>query len=651
MSTIHLDLETRATVDLKKSGVHFYAVHPETSVWCAAYAVDDGPIRVWLPGQPCPEEIVTNVTGGGTVIAHNAQFEQLLWKGVLGPRHGWPEPHPRQWRCTMAMALAMSLPAALGDAAAAVGLAHDKDMHGRRLMLQMCKPRSIAADGTVTWWDDAARLSRLIEYCKQDVEVERALAKRLLPLRPQEQELWWLDPEINRRGVCVDIDTVHAAQKVVDAVLLRLNREMRDVTGGAVQACSNAGQLTAWLRLRGLPADSVAKAALPEFLEDPELPADVRRAIELRQEAARSSTAKLTAMTSVAGEDGRARGLFQYHAASTGRWGGRLIQVQNLPRGELKPAEVQEALGLIMAGDVDLIDMLYGPPMGVLASCLRGLIQAAPGHELLTADFAAIEARVVAWLAGEERVLEVFRGDGKIYEHAAAGIYNVPMEQVTKDQRFIGKVSSLGLGFGGGVGAFKAMARNYGVEIADAKAEEIKNAWRAANPRIVRFWRDLEDAAIEAVRNPGARVSAGKYIVFRVAGRFLWCRLPSSRTLCYPYPKIVEKAVPWGGTQPTLAFKGVNSLTKKWEEQNTYSGKICENLTQAVARDLLAEAMLRVEKAGYPVVMSCHDELVSEVPRGSGCTKEFIRIMCTVPDWAGGLPIAAEGYRAERYRK
>jgi DNA polymerase bacteriophage-type len=298
-----------------------------------------------------------------------------------------------------------------------------------------------------------------------------------------------------------------------------------------------------------------------------------------------------------------------------------------------------------------MIDMLYGPPLGVVSSCLRGMITAAPGQELMAADFSAIEARVIAWLAGEEKVLKIFRGDGKIYEHAAAGIYGVPVDEVTKDQRFIGKISVLALGYQGGVKAFQSMARNYGVDIPEDKAEEIKNAWRKDNPNIVRFWRTLENSALEAIRKPGLMVPTGKHIIFRRAGSFLWCRLPSGRALCYPYPKIINKEVPWGGTKPAISFKGVDSITKKWGEQNTYSGKIAENITQAVARDLLTEAMLRVEKAGYPINSHIHDEIVCEIPENTGDLHRFEQLMAETPSWADGLPVQAEGWIGKRYRK
>lgn len=301
------------------------------------------------------------------------------------------------------------------------------------------------------------------------------------------------------------------------------------------------------------------------------------------------------------------------------------------------------------------IDNMYGPPMQCIADCMRGFITAKPGHELVAADFSAIEARVLAWLAGEEKVLEIFRTHGKIYEHAAAGIYHVELESVTKAQRQIGKVAVLALGYGGGVGAFQSMARVYGVKVADAEADNIKRAWREAHPRIVRYWADLEGAAINAcelgvVCKAGP---AGRQIAFRKSGSFLWCRLPSGRVLCYPYPVIKQVEVPWGGTKPCLHFMTVNGTTNKWEETSTYGGSLAENVTQAVARDLLAFGLTSLEHHGYSVIMHVHDEAVVEIPTSSddGTLKHIESVIAQTPAWAEGLPVSAEGWRARRYRK
>ncbi len=303
---------------------------------------------------------------------------------------------------------------------------------------------------------------------------------------------------------------------------------------------------------------------------------------------------------------------------------------------------------------IEEIDLYYGKPMQVMSDCLRGFVTAAPGKKLICVDFSSIEARVLAWLAGQENVLDVFRTHGKIYEHAISEISGTPIDEVTPEQRQIGKVIILALGYGGGVRAFQSMAKNYKVKIPDAQAKIIKNDWREKHKDIVSYWHRLEDAAIGACFSPGQKFSAGakgREIVFLKHGSFLWAKLPGGGVLCYPYPKIKEVDTPWGQPKDALTFMGVDSLTKKWCEQQTYGGSLAENTTQAVARDLLVAAMHRWEENGYPPIMHCHDEAVSEVLKTFGSLKEAVELFCQLPDWAKGLPIAAAGWEGKRYRK
>lgn len=673
MSILHIDFETRSACEPKDRGLDNYAKHPSTDVHCMAFAFDDEPVQVMRPGRPAPA-VPYHVENGGLVYAHNASFELAIWSHIMVPRYGWPILRPEQVRCTMVMCYAMGLPGALENAAPALGITERKDAAGKRTMMLLAKPRTDACtviggrlqDHTF-WTPETApeKFAHLYDYCKQDVEVERALHHRLMELSPSEQNLWTLDQTINNRGVRIDLPSIEKAIKLVDAEKARLNARMLRVTQGVVGSCTEVQLLAKWVKLQGVNVTGLAKAAVLDALSG-DLPANVREALELRKEAAKSSTAKLVAMKERASSDGRVRGIHQFHGANTGRWAGRGIQLQNFPRN--RPTTHAEDVDDIFAHlhDRDYIDAIYGPTMDAIADCMRGMIVPAPGHDFVAADFSAVEARVLAWLAGEESVLEIFRGHGKIYEHAAAGIYHVPMDTVTKNQRQIGKVAVLALGYGGGIGAFQSMAKNYGIKVPDAEADEIKSAWREAHPNIVSYWYEVERAAIEALTSKGTVYAGpvGRQVAFRKAGSFLWCKLPSGRCLCYPYPEIRTVTTPWGAENDALTYMTVVADTKgkilpdpnssgKWCRISTYGGSLAENLTQAVARDLLAEAMVRLEAAGFPIVFHVHDEVITEVPKDSPADTlaRVERIMSEVPAWATGLPLAAEGWRGPRFRK
>jgi DNA polymerase len=657
---LHFDFETMSAVDLKACGADVYARHPSTDILCFAYKFDDGPTLLVKRGEILPPLIRHHVEQGGLFTAHNFSFEFLIWNYVCVPKYGWPRLSPEQGRCTVAMAYAMGLPGSLEKAAAAAGITQQKDMAGSRVMMQLSQPRTT---DPLTWWEEAEfpeKYQKLYDYCVQDVKVEHELELRLLPLSSAEQETWVLDSKINQRGVRIDVESATKAITIVEMEQRRLNEEMQKVTGNQVASCTATAQLTEWIRGQGVDVEGVAKNDVTELIDTPGTPAIVLRAVRLRQEAAKSSTAKLKAMINGLCADGKVRGMFQYHgAAATGRWAGRRIQFQNLPRPVLGNKDISKVFEIIKNSEKlvnarDQIDLLFGPPMSVIADLIRGMIVPSPENHFIAADFSAIEARVLAWLAGEESVLQVFRTHGKIYEKSASGIYAVPLDKVTKEQRQIGKVAILALGYQGGVGAFQQMAKVYGIKVPDAQADQIKLAWRQANPNIVQYWYDLERAAIAATEQAGQKFQVGaegRKITYLKNGSFLFCKLPSGRVISYPYPRLEEFETPWGAMKRGLTYMSEDSVTKKWGKQKAYGGLLCENITQAVARDVLAEAMHRLEAAGYPIVMHIHDEIVADVPKHFGSLEDFEKIMAANPSWAKDLPLSAEGWIDARFRK
>lgn len=639
--TISIDFETRSIIDLKKTGVYPYAQHPTTDVWCMAYAKDDGDVQVWQPGQPIPD-VILNGASSQQFRAHNAQFERIIWREIMVKRYGFPPITMQQWHCTAAECRAMGLPGSLDGASKALGLVHQKDAIGQRLMLRMAKPRAIQEDGTLIWWNVPSRIATLIEYCKQDVVVERAIAAKVQRLSDAERAVYLLDQRINDRGVQIDTRLVEAGIEVIDIANQKANAEISALTDGAVSGITKNADLSAWLGV-----GSVAKANVREMLGQ-DLAPNVRRVLELRQEASKSSVAKLAAFMECRGNDSRVRGLLLYHGAATGRWSGRLVQPQNFPRGDFKHTVIEGAIPLVLNKDFEGIDALYGSVHSLISSMLRACFTAKPGHTLFSADYSAIEARVLAWLADEQDVLDVFRSGQDIYCHAATGIYGRTITPADKNERQIGKVAVLALGYQGGVKAFQSMATVYGLEIPDEKADEIKNAWRKANARIVRWWAALENAAMDAVNN-GAGVAPG--VMFGVEDGWMWCQLPSGRRLWYANPRLVERETPWGALRTSVKCDGVNSVTKKFEPFDLYGGLLAENIVQAVSRDLMASAMLRLEDAGYPIIMTVHDEVVAESSVEKGTLAEFTDILCKLPSWAKGLPLTAEGWTGQRYRK
>jgi DNA polymerase len=689
MQSLGIDFETFSEVDLKKAGLHNYATDPSTGVHCLSYGPDPEHIKTWVEGEPFPEDLKVHIAQGGIITAWNAAFELAIWNLCCVKKYGWLPLPIRQVRCSMVRAYAMALPGALDDAAPALGVDQRKDAEGHRIMLQLSRPKK---DGSM--WrreDDLDKFLKLYGYNKQDVRTELACLDRLMELSPSETLLWELDYKINNRGVMCDLASVDKGIAIIQSEKKRLDGEMLKVTGGVVGSCTEVQLLGKWIAAQGVEMDGLAKADVLNALAGIEgvyqvienergeavevippgvaLPPAVRRALELRQEAAKSSTAKLIAMKEKASADGRIRNLHQFHAASTGRWAGRGVQIQNLFRGRPGNTYADVEAMFSMLDDKEKLDLFYGPSMDAITDCIRGMLIAGEGNELVACDFSAIEARALAWLAGQESVLEIFHTHGKIYEHAAADVYHVPLDEVTKDQRQRGKVIVLACGFGGSIGAFQSMAKNYNVKVPDEEALGIVKAWRAANQSIVQYWHDLESAVLGAMKNgnvtsAGAR---GREVKFRKAGSFLWALLPSGRALCYPYPELRMVTTPWGEEKEQLTFMTVVDMTQKkkakilpdpnskgkWQRVSTYGGSLAENTTQAIARDLLADAMRAIEAEGLEVCFHVHDEIVVEVQqfRAQYALERMVAIMSETSVWAKGLPLAAEGFHTKRYRK
>ena len=671
---LFLDLETRSTVDLRKTGAYVYASDPSTSVTVARLAIGMEEPWEWRPGRellPKYREHLEDPTR--QIVAHNAQFERLMILHHLFPVHDWPDVPIDRWICTMARARAQALPASLDGAGMALGLPIKKDGDGYRLMLQMCKPRR-TSDGSLAWWEDEDRMTRLSEYCSTDVKVERQIYRSTAALPQPELDVWDLTETMNDRGVRFDHSFVQAARIVAEETVKLLNHDMNLLTVGAVKTASNIGALKQWLMKRGVdlapPPDLAREGELLEDLEevepeeevipdlrrrdvlrlltDPRVGALEKSVLRCRLEAGKISVKKLAAIHERSNADGRVRGLLGYHGASTGRYISQGLQVQNFPRDVVSDWDGHRAL---LDHGAAMVDAIAGPPLDVISKMLRGAIIPADGHEIAAGDFASVEAVGVAWLAGQDDLVEAFRSRRKIYEELGARVYGVDPTSVTKDSkiRFVGKTLSLGCGYGMGWHKFRETCiAQASVLLAPEEAERAVNVYRETYAQIPLLWRDMNQAAIDAVRHPGqATAVAGGRIRFRQDRKWLRLRLPSGRYLWFSQPLIETGRF----GNDCVSYMAVNSLNKKWERQQTYGGKLVENAVQGLCRDLLVYAAMRLEQEGYRPLTLVHDEVIAEPPIGFGSIEGMCEIMSELPDWASGFPLRAEGARGPRYAK
>jgi DNA polymerase len=649
MRVLFRDIETRSCALLKSAGAWRYAADRSTDVLCVGYAIDDGPVQIWTPGQPIPDEFITAARDiDWLVVAHNNAFELAIEERILVPRYDWPVIPLVRHRCTMAMALAVALPASLEKAAFALGLPFQKDRDGHRLMMQMSRPRRHHKGedpNQIFWIEDAEHRQRLHQYCIRDVEIERALYHRLPPLSDAEQALWTLDAIINRRGFFVDRALALSARELAYKGQQAINVEMSSLTEGQITTANQVRRILAFARDRGHELQSLSKRSVSTVLANaPEH--DVRRLLELRRDGARASTRKLDTLFTGIDADDRLRGALTFHGASTGRWSGKRFQPQNLKKPET--ADLSAAVNAIMSADVDRVRQL-GAPLTIIGDISRGLICAPPGYVLIGGDFSSIESRVLSWLAGEQWKLNNYRefdrtGDPKLepYCVTASRLLGRTITPGDEKERSLGKVADLACGFGGSVGAWRRFAPN------DPRSdEEIKadiTAWRDAHPATRQFWFDLERAAKRSLFTR-RKITIGR-LTFEPDNGTLYLTLPSNRRLAYPEARLGPGRFV-GTTQ--ISFK--DNAAGGWTDTRAWYGSFIENVVQAVSRDLLAAAMQRLESAGYPVVLHVHDEILCETREEFGSTDEFLQLMTQLPDWAKGLPVAAKTWTGPRYLK
>lgn len=645
MKHLSIDIETYSSENLAKCGVYRYCQSPDFEILLFGYSVDGGPVKVvdLASGETIPDEIICAIVDDKVIKwAFNAQFERICLSRYLGGSVG-TYMDPASWRCTMVWAATLGLPLSLEGVGAVLGLEKQKLKEGKDLIRYFCTPAK-AKDGTTFRHfstDAPDKWETFKAYNLRDVETEMAIQEKLAKFPVDESEWinYHLDQRINDRGIMLDMTMVHQAIACDDQFKRTHMEQARSVTG--LENPNSPAQLKEWLAERGVEADSLSKAAVLQMLEEAD--GEVELALSLRQELAKSSVKKYTAMESVVGADSRARGLIQFYGANrTGRYAGRLIQVQNLPQNHLPDLETVRTL--IREGQFDTVELLYDSVPMVLSELIRTAFVPKPGHRFFVADFSAIEARVIAWIAGEEWRQEVFAGGGDIYCASASQMFHVPVEKhgVNGHLRQKGKIAELALGYGGSVGALKAMgALNMGVP--EEELKPLVDAWRLANPNIVRLWWDVDRAASTCVREKTTTECRGIRFIYQSGMMFVV--LPSGRRLVYVKPRM---GVNRYGNE-SVTFEGVGEQ-KKWLRLESYGPKFVENIIQATARDILAEAMLRLDAHGYKIVMHVHDEAVIEAPADTSL-EDICEVMGQTPTWAKGLLLRADGYICDFYKK
>jgi DNA polymerase len=680
MPTCMVDFETRSYLSIKDTGAWRYAEDASTEILCMGWKFVGTDIRgLWVPGvNEFPKEVIDHIKADGMFEAHNVQFERAIWILILHRRFGIPI--PKFWKDTLAACAHRGIPLSLDDAGRALNLPIQKDKRGKYLLQTLCIPKwGTKKEPDRVYREDWDLMQELYDYCDQDVDSEECLGETIGDLPPAEYGLWMLDQRINQRGVQLDIDAVQSALEVISIVEDKLNTELRGITNNQVEKATQRDRLIKWFHSRGLSIPNLTKETIEDLLKVNSeglyvnlwnVGADVIRALEIRVALAKSSTKKLEKMMQTVSQDGRIRGLLQYHGASTGRWAGRLVQPQNFPRSLIKE-KMDTLVDMIKRKDYETLDYLYGSTsneprlgsgsMNAISSSLRGMFIAKPEHVMHVCDFSAIEARVTFWVADCMTGLEVFHTSDRkesedIYCVTASDLVGFEVKKALHShERQLGKITVLGCGYQMGWSKLQFQAeKDYNTIVSDEQAQQMVNLYRTKYKEVPWLWYGLQEAAIETVKtgHPHSYRKIVYELVDDAAGRWLTCILPNGRRLWYYQPVVERAETSWGEMRDALSYMGRdNKKSGAWGRIRTYGGMLTENVVQAIARDLMAEAMIRVEKAGFPIILTVHDEIISETLKGTKDQKEFERIMAICPDWAKGCPIAVEGGVITRYQK
>ena len=651
----HLFIETYSSVGITESGAYKYIESPDFEILMISYAFDKGPVKIvdLAQGDSIPDEFEEALFNPECLkVAHNAVFERLSFKRI-----GYDIP-AKYWYCTLVKVAYCGLPLSL-DAVSKVLNLEDKKLNTGKALINYfscpCKPTKINGGRTRNYPEHAPEKWEMYkEYNMFDVLAEREIFYRLeaYEIPEIERRMYELDQEVNDRGILVDIELANSAVHVDNICAGFLTKRAQELTG--LQNPNSTTQIKKWVKCRtGVTVSSLSKDEMPDLREKFKKYADVIELLDIREKLSKTSIKKYYAMLNCAMQDRRCRGLFQFYGANrTGRWAGRLLQLQNLSKNHV--SNISLPRNLVRLKDWDAIEMIYGDVPDILSQLVRTALIAPEGKTFAVADFSAIEARVISWLANEEWRMEVFKGDGKIYEATGSKMFNVPISSITKGSalRDKSKISELALGYEGSLGALRRMG---GARMGLSETEMISlvRKWRLANPSIVKLWKELDEASKESVRYQRPVKCTCKNIVFDCDSKFMTVQLPSGRKLFYANPIIKAKGVGPTMSSKALCYGGIDQKTSQWGEIDTYGGKLTENIVQAIARDLLGNSMLNMREAGFDIVMHVHDEVIAEIPIDGYLDhyKKMVETMEKVPEWALDFPLKADGYTTPFYLK